>query len=537
MGPNGSGKSTLANAIMGHPNLEVTEGQILFDGEDITEADPDERARAGLFMAFQYPVAIPGVTVAKYLRMVINAHREGRGEEAISLKDFRKTVEAAMELTQVPRSSPAATSTTASPAARRSAWRSSSSRSPSRRWPCSTRPTRAWTSTRSTPSPPASTRSPQGTDMGVLIITHYQRILHMVKPQFVHIMFEGRIVKEGGPELVTELEEKGYGWIRDEVAAAALMSPGGPHLRRVPDPRARGPGLPRHRGHLADRAARRWRRWTATTRPTAPRSTAASTRSPRRPPTPTRSRASRVAAFTNSTPRRDGLHAQRDRGDQPRRVRVGPRERRPGRPRGAHADGAPLEHRPVAAARLPAGLRAGAPTTACWTSTRSTSCSRRARSSSRSPTSPTCSGTINPIAEIVARAHAAGALVLVDGAQAVPSLPVDVAELDADFYAWTGHKAYGPTGIGVLHGRRELLEAMPPFLGGGHMIARVGDFESTWAEPPAQVRGGHDAGGRGDRPRRGRRLAARRSGMETVREHGRDVTALRARAAVRGRRA
>ena len=81
----------------------MTEGQILFDGEDITEADPDERARAGLFMAFQYPVAIPGVTVAKYLRMVMNAHREARGETEITLKDFRKTVEAAMELTNVPR--------------------------------------------------------------------------------------------------------------------------------------------------------------------------------------------------------------------------------------------------------------------------------------------------------------------------------------------------------------------------------------------------------------------------------------------------
>jgi Fe-S cluster assembly ATP-binding protein len=103
MGPNGSGKSTLANAIMGHPNLEITEGRILFDGEDITEADPDERARAGLFMAFQYPVAIPGVTVAKYLRMVMNAHREARGEQPISLKDFRKAVEAAMELTHIPR--------------------------------------------------------------------------------------------------------------------------------------------------------------------------------------------------------------------------------------------------------------------------------------------------------------------------------------------------------------------------------------------------------------------------------------------------
>ena len=99
-------------------------------------------------------------------------------------------------------------------------------------------------------------------------------------------------------------------------------------------------------------------------------------------------------------------------------------------------------------------------------------------------------GTVNPIAEIAERAHAAGALVLVDGAQAAPHLPVDVAALGADFYAWTGHKAYGPTGIGVLHGRRELLEAMPPFLGGGHMISRVGDFESQWAEPPARFEAG-----------------------------------------------
>jgi cysteine desulfurase/selenocysteine lyase len=133
-------------------------------------------------------------------------------------------------------------------------------------------------------------------------------------------------------------------------------------------------------------------------------------------------------------------------------------------------------------------------------------------------------GTINPLAEIVERAHAAGTLVLVDGAQAAPSQPVDVAALGADFYVWTGHKAYGPTGIGVLHGRRELLEAMPPFLGGGHMIARVGDFESTWAEPPAKFEAGTmpvaEAIGLG---------AAvdwlSGIGMDAVREHGRDVTA------------
>jgi cysteine desulfurase/selenocysteine lyase len=99
-------------------------------------------------------------------------------------------------------------------------------------------------------------------------------------------------------------------------------------------------------------------------------------------------------------------------------------------------------------------------------------------------------GTVNPIAEIARRAHAAGAIVVVDGAQAAPHLPLDVAALDADFYAWTGHKAYGPTGIGVLHGRRELLEAMPPFLGGGHMIARVTEEGSTWAEPPQKFEAG-----------------------------------------------
>jgi cysteine desulfurase / selenocysteine lyase len=99
-------------------------------------------------------------------------------------------------------------------------------------------------------------------------------------------------------------------------------------------------------------------------------------------------------------------------------------------------------------------------------------------------------GTINPVEEIARRAHAAGALVLVDGSQAAPQIAVDVAALDADFYTWTGHKAYGPTGIGVLHGRRELLDAMPPFIGGGHMIASVSFDEIRFAEPPAKFEAG-----------------------------------------------
>jgi cysteine desulfurase / selenocysteine lyase len=99
-------------------------------------------------------------------------------------------------------------------------------------------------------------------------------------------------------------------------------------------------------------------------------------------------------------------------------------------------------------------------------------------------------GTINPIAAITERAHAAGAIVLVDGSQAVPQIPVDLRALDADFYAWTGHKAYGPTGVGVLHGRRELLEQMPPFIGGGHMIKLVGERESTWTDLPWKFEAG-----------------------------------------------
>ena len=131
-------------------------------------------------------------------------------------------------------------------------------------------------------------------------------------------------------------------------------------------------------------------------------------------------------------------------------------------------------------------------------------------------------GTVNPVEEVVARGHAAGAVVLVDGSQAVPHLPVDVREIDADFYAWTGHKAYGPTGIGVLHGRRSLLEEMPPFLGGGSMISRVELHESRYAEPPARFEAGTSAIAEGI----GLGVACEflvAIGMEHVRDHGAHV--------------
>jgi Fe-S cluster assembly ATP-binding protein len=221
MGPNGSGKSTLANAIMGHPSLEVTEGQILFDGEDITEADPNERAQMGLFMAFQYPVAIPGVTITKYLRMVMNAHREARGESDISLKDFRKTVEQAMELVNIPRefSSRYLNEGFSGGEKKRLEILQLALQQPKLAILDET-DSGLDIDALNVVAHGVNTVA-AGTDMGVLIITHYQRILHLVTPTRVSIMFDGRIATEGGPELVTRLEAEGYAKIREEVAAAA----------------------------------------------------------------------------------------------------------------------------------------------------------------------------------------------------------------------------------------------------------------------------------------------------------------------------
>jgi Fe-S cluster assembly ATP-binding protein len=220
MGPNGSGKSTLANAIMGHPGLEITEGTIIFKGEDITEADPDERSRMGLFMAFQYPVAIPGVTVAKYLRMIVNAHREARGEEPIKLKDFRKETEEAMQLTNIPKefSSRYLNDGFSGGEKKRMEVLQLAMLQPEM---SVLDETDSGLDIDALQVVAEGVNRYAGPDMGVLIITHYQRILHLIKPDAVHVLFDGRIVKEGGPELVEQLEAKGYGWIREEVEAAA----------------------------------------------------------------------------------------------------------------------------------------------------------------------------------------------------------------------------------------------------------------------------------------------------------------------------
>ncbi|MGH2741422.1 MAG: Fe-S cluster assembly ATPase SufC [Thermoleophilaceae bacterium] len=216
MGPNGSGKSTLANTIMGNPNYEVTEGKIVFNGEDLTEADPDERARAGLFLAFQYPATIPGVSVANFLRIAMNARRE----EPIKVKEFGKLLGENMDLLRIDRAftSRYLNEGFSGGEKKRAEILQLAMLKPEIAVLDETDSGLDIDALRIVSDGVNALRGPE---MGALIITHYTRILEYVKPDFVHIMLDGRIVREGGSELADELEEKGYDFVREGVAANA----------------------------------------------------------------------------------------------------------------------------------------------------------------------------------------------------------------------------------------------------------------------------------------------------------------------------
>jgi Fe-S cluster assembly ATP-binding protein len=216
MGPNGSGKSTLANTVMGNPSYEITEGRIVLNGEDLTEADPDERARAGIFMAFQYPAAIPGVSVANFLRMAVNAGRE----EPIKVKEFGDLLRSNMEMLRI------------DPQFTKRYLNEGFSGGEKKRAEilqlAMLRPEIAVLDETDSGLDIDALRivadgvnELRGPERGMLIITHYTRILRYVRPDFVHIMLDGRIVREGGPELADRLEAEGYEGIRQEVAAGA----------------------------------------------------------------------------------------------------------------------------------------------------------------------------------------------------------------------------------------------------------------------------------------------------------------------------
>jgi Fe-S cluster assembly ATP-binding protein len=221
MGPNGSGKSTLANALMGHPAYEVTGGEIWFKGENIIELSPDERSRLGMFLAFQYPSAIPGVSVANFLRTAINARYEkpdasgnGNGKPSgMPMREFRKLLKAKMAMLQM------------DPSFARRYLNEGFSGGEKKRM-------EILQMAMLQPEIAVLDETDSGLDidalrivsegvnqlispnLGVLVITHYQRILNYIKPEYVHILVDGRIVMSGGPELALELEEKGYDWVR-----------------------------------------------------------------------------------------------------------------------------------------------------------------------------------------------------------------------------------------------------------------------------------------------------------------------------------
>jgi Fe-S cluster assembly ATP-binding protein len=211
MGPNGSGKSTLAYALMGHPSYEITEGQVLLDGEDVTELGADERAQRGMFLAFQYPHAIPGVTVTSFLRSAINAIRKAKAgeDDPVPIPEFRKDLTEAMEKLKVSRELASRYVNDGFSGGERKRIEVLQL--------ALLKPKIALLDETDTGLDIDALRivaggvnALVGPEMGVLLITHYQRLLNYIEPDFVHVFMDGRIVAEGGPELAATLEAEGY---------------------------------------------------------------------------------------------------------------------------------------------------------------------------------------------------------------------------------------------------------------------------------------------------------------------------------------
>ena len=212
MGPNGSGKSTLAYALMGHPAYEITEGDVLLDGESILELEADQRAQRGLFLAFQYPHAVPGVTVASFLRSAVNAVRKAKNageEDPVKIPEFRKQLTAAMEQLKVPKEMAGRYLNDGFSGGEKKRVEILQMAMLSPRIAVLDE-TDSGLDIDALRIVAGGVRSLVGPDMGALVITHYQRILNYIKPDFVHVFVDGRIVREGGPELAEQLEAEGY---------------------------------------------------------------------------------------------------------------------------------------------------------------------------------------------------------------------------------------------------------------------------------------------------------------------------------------
>lgn len=221
MGPNGTGKSTLAYTLMGHPGYEVTRGEVLFHGQNLLELEPDERARAGLFLAFQYPVAIPGVSVANFLRAAINARRRAANpdDKGISVPEFRKLLKAKMDMLKMQHEFAGRylNEGFSGGEKKRAEILQLATLEPEIAVLDETDSGLDIDALRVVAS---GVNALAGPSLGVLIITHYQRILNYIKPDHVHIMLGGRVVESGGADLALHLEEHGYDWIREKHSEA-----------------------------------------------------------------------------------------------------------------------------------------------------------------------------------------------------------------------------------------------------------------------------------------------------------------------------
>ncbi len=221
MGPNGSGKSTLATSLFGHPNYEITQGEVLLDGEDILEMDVDERARKGMFLAFQYPSEIPGVSVVNFLRMASKARLSSNGGEGMSAREFRKILKEKVALLKMDESflSRSLNEGFSGGEKKRMEILQMNMLQPNI---AVLDETDSGLDVDALKNVSEGVNQLVGENFGALIITHYQRILNYIKPEFVHIMVDGRIANSGGLELVEKIEAEGYDWLVNSPVASAV---------------------------------------------------------------------------------------------------------------------------------------------------------------------------------------------------------------------------------------------------------------------------------------------------------------------------
>lgn len=212
MGPNGAGKSTLARVLAGHPSYEVTSGEILFKNQNLLEMEPDERSHAGLFMSFQYPVEIPGVSNLEFLRAAYNAKRKAHSEPEMSLKDFESFLETKMAALEVKSEFKERNLNEGFSGGekKRNEILQMGVLSPNL---AILDETDSGLDIDAMRIVARGVKQLMNKDVGLILITHYQRLLEYIKPDFVHVMIDGKIVQSGGPELALELEEKGYDWL------------------------------------------------------------------------------------------------------------------------------------------------------------------------------------------------------------------------------------------------------------------------------------------------------------------------------------